>query len=321
MALIIDGFTHILPKVFAEEFNRVHPTDELRELAVLTHLSDIENRVRVMDKYKIDKQVLTLARPTIWMDIPPNITLNMTRAANDAVADITRQFPDRFIGVGTLPLLSEEFMPEFDRCIYELGMAGIQIFSNIGGKYLDSLEFRPFFEKANGTRTPIWIHPQLQDGWSQDFALDKIFGWPLDTSLALGRLVFSGIMENCPDLRIITHHLGGMIPYYCGRITSFYDTPKNFPRAGFISLPKDPLVYFKRFYGDTVLNGAVDAFVCGYKFFGSEHTVFATDYPYGPEKGENYIRGTFHQLDAVDLSQIERSRIMGGNIQTLLERR
>lgn len=214
MGLIIDGFTHILPKPFAEEFSRVHPTDELRELAVFPHLSDVETRVRVLDKYKIDKQVLTLARPSIWMNLSLNIALKMTCIANDAVAKVTKQFPDRFIAVGTLPLLSEEFLLEFDRCIEELGMSGIQIFSNIGGRNVNDAEFRPFFAKANSTRTPIWIHPQLQEGYSQEFLLDKIFGWPYDTSLALAQLVFSGIMEDYPDLRIITHHMGGMVPHF-----------------------------------------------------------------------------------------------------------
>ena len=229
MTLIIDGFTHILPKLFAEEFSLSHPTDELRELIALTHLSDIEIRLRVMDKYKIDKQVLTLARPSIWMNVPPNIALKMTRIANDTVAKAAKKFPDRFIGVGTLPTLTKEFMPEFDRCINELDMVGIQIFSNIDGRNLDYLEFRPFFEKANSTRTPIWIHPQLQEGWSQEFLLDKIFGWPFDTTLAMARLVFSGIMESYPNLRMITHHMGGMIPHFSLRIKDMSDMREQLP--------------------------------------------------------------------------------------------
>jgi predicted TIM-barrel fold metal-dependent hydrolase len=190
---IIDGFLHILPKLFAEELSRTYPTDELRELAAHTYFGDIENRVRVLDKFKIDKQVLTFARPSIWINMPQNIALKMTRWANDIMAKTTKQFPDRFIATGTLPILSEEFMPEFDRCIGDLGMAGIQIFANIGGKPLHDPEFGWFFLKANSTRTPVWIHPQLWHGWPQDFTLDKIFGWLSDTSLALSRLVFSGI--------------------------------------------------------------------------------------------------------------------------------
>jgi aminocarboxymuconate-semialdehyde decarboxylase len=311
MALIIDGFTHILPKLFAEEFSLSHPTDELREVTGLTYLSDIENRIRVMDKYKIDKQVLTLARPSIWMNTPSDIALKMTRIGNDAVAKAAKQFRDRFIGVGTLPI---------DRCVDELGMAGIQIFSNIEGRNLDDLEFRPFFAKANSTRTPIWIHPQLQEGWSQEFLLDKIFGWPFDTTLAMARLVFSGIMESYPNLRMITHHMGGMIPHFSSRIKGIYDTRENAPRANFANLSKDPLEYFKKFYGDTVLNGSAHAFECGCKFFSSEHIIFATDYPYGPEKGDLWVKETLHQISVSHLSQTEKDQILGGNLLRVLER-
>ena len=273
-----------------------------------------------MDKYKIDKQVLTLARPSIWMNTPSDIALKMTRIANDAVAKAAKQFRDRFIGVGTLPILTKEFMPEFDRCIDELDMAGIQIFSNIEGRNLDDLEFRPFFAKANSTRTPIWIHPQLQEGWSQEFLMDKIFGWPFDTTLAMARLVFSGIMESYPNLRMITHHMGGMIPHFSSRIKGIYDTRENAPRANFAILSKDPLEYFKKFYGDTVLNGSAHAFECGCKFFSSEHIIFATDYPYGPEKGDLWVKETLHQISVSHLSQTEKDQILGGNLLRVLER-
>jgi len=321
MGTIIDGFSHFLPKPFAEALSRAFPTDELRELATYTYFGDIENRVRVLDKFKIDKQVLTLARPSIWVNMPPDIALKMTRTANDIMAKTAKQFPDRFIATGTLPFLSEEFMPEFDRCIGDLGMKGIQIFANIRGKPLDDPEFRWFFSKANSTRTPIWIHPQLWHGWPQEFTLDKIFGWLFDTSLALSRLVFSGIMEEYADLRIITHHLGAMIPHFSERIKGFYESREMYPQAKFVTLPKDPLDYFRRFYGDTVLNGAVHAFECGYKFFGSEHLIFATDYPFGPGQGEPWIEGTFNQIRDTHLNQIEKDQILGGNLQRLLEKR
>jgi len=149
----------------------------------------MENRVRVLDKFRIDKQVLTIARPDIWMNMSKDLLFEMTRYANDTVAEAASKYPDRFIPVGTLPVPTEEFLPEFDRCMNELGMAGIQVFSNVDGKYLDAPEFRAVFEKANATKTPIWLHPQLREEWSNDFILNKILGWPFDTSMAMCRLV------------------------------------------------------------------------------------------------------------------------------------
>ncbi len=319
MGTIIDGFSHFLPKSFAEELYKAHPTDELRELASFEYFGHVENRVRILDKHKIDKQILTLARPSIWLDLPDDIVLKMTRAANDALAADARRFPDRFIPVGSLPVPSEEFMPEFDRCLEDLGMAGIQIFANVDGKNLDDPEFRVFFEKANSSGIPVWIHPQLWKEWSTEFVLDKIFGWIFDTSLAMSRLVFSGIMEEFPNLKIITHHMGAMIPHFSERIKGFHNAG-IFPRANFVPLSKDPLEYFKRFYADTVLNGSVHAFECGYKFFGPDQVIFATDYPFGPEKGELWMEGALNQVREVSLPQAEKDKILGENLMSLIER-
>ncbi len=320
MGLIIDAFSHLLPKQFAEALSQAYPTDELRELAALTYFGEMENRVRILDKHKIDKQILTLARPSIWINMPPDIALGMARVANDALASLAKSFPDRFIPVGTLPIPDERSMPEFDRCLQDLGMAGIQIFSNVSGRPLDDPAFKPFFAKAHQTKAPVWLHPQLLGEWSPGFILDKIFGWPFDTSLALSRLVFSGIMEEYPDLRIITHHMGGMIPHFSERIKGFYEARGMFPRAKCAPLPRDPLEYFKKFYGDAVLNGSVHGFECGYKFFGPEHIVFATDYPFGPGKGEPWMAGALHQVMSVDLPQNEKEKILGGNLERLLKR-
>ena len=321
MSLVIDAFAHVMPKSFAETLVKEYPTDELKQLASISYFGDMENTVRMMDKHRIDKQVLTLARPTIWINMPPDLMKRMTSLGNDAVAEAARTHPDRFIPVGTLPVPTEEYLPEFDRCINELGMAGIQILSNIEGKLLDHPSFRPFFARANATRTPVWVHPQLQADWSEEFGLDKIFGWPFDTTMAMARLVFSGMMEEFPDLRIIVHHMGAMVPYFSERIKGVYDARAMFPKANFRELPKNPLEYFKRFYADCVLNGAVHAFECGYKFFGPEQILFATDYPFGPRKGEVWITSALSEVHSVDLPQREKEMIYSGNLLRLIERR
>lgn len=319
MGLIIDGFSHIMPKSFAEKLYKAHPTDELRELASFEYFGHVEERVRILDKHKIDKQILTIARPSIWLSLPEEIVPDMTRAANDAVAEVAGQFPDRFIPIGSLPVPSEAFLPEFDRCMDDLGMAGMQIFANVDGKNIDEPEFRAFFKKANDSDTPVWIHPQLWKEWSTEYVLDKIFGWIFDTSLAMSRLVFSGIMEECPNLKIITHHMGAMVPHFSERIKGFHNAG-IFPRANFAPLSKDPLEYFKRFYADTVLNGSVHAFECGYKFFGPDQIIFATDYPFGPEKGEAWMESTLRQVKAAGLPQAENDKIFADNLVGLIKK-
>lgn len=123
MGMVIDGFAHVMPKRCLEALLDAYPTVELKELAPLTYFSDMENRVRVLDKYKIDKQVLTTARPTVWINMPRETLPRLMRVANDSIAEAAGTFPDRFIPVGHIPVPSEEYLPEFDRCINELGMA------------------------------------------------------------------------------------------------------------------------------------------------------------------------------------------------------
>jgi aminocarboxymuconate-semialdehyde decarboxylase len=321
MGMVIDAFSHVLPNSFAEALMQAHPTDELRNLLKHNYLPDMETRARVLDKLGIQRQAITLARPTTWVGMAPELVPKMTRLANDAVARDATLFPDRFLAVGTLLFPTEEYLPEFDRCVNELGMVGIQIFTNIGGRPLDDPEFRPFFAHANATRTPIWLHPQLAKGWPPDYALDKSLGWPFETSIALSRLVFSGMMEQYPDLVIIAHHMGGMIPFFSGRLQGFYEIRDTFPGTRLATLPRDPLEYFQRFYVDTVLAGAVHALECGYKFFSAGHVVMATDYPYGPDRGEAWARGQPELLDQIaGLTRAEKDMILGGNLLRLINR-
>ena len=318
--MIIDGFGHVMPKSFCDTLLKVYPTDELRELSVLPYFGDVENRLRVLDKHGIDKQVLTLARASIWVSMPPKVAPEMVRVANDAVAEFAATHPDRFIATATLPFPTDEYLDEFDRCVNQLKVAGIQIMSNANGKQLDDPDFRSFFSRANDTKTPIWIHPQLHAGWSQQYVLDKIFGWPFDTTMAMARLVFSGVMEEFQNLNIVVHHMGAMVPHFAERIKGFYDAGPMFPRAQFKPMREDPLVYFKRFYGDSVLNGSVHAFECGYKFFGPEHIVFATDYPFGPKQGEEWMAGALHQVRTIDLPAHEKELIFSGNLLRIMEK-
>lgn len=320
MRLIVDGFAHVLPMSFAEKIIERYPSPQLQQLVQYPYFGDMENRIRILDKHKIDKQVLTLARPDIWINMPKDILIELTRYANDTVAQVAAKHPDRFLPVGTLPNPGEEFLPEFDRCMNELGMVGIQVFSNVDGKYLDAPEFRAFFDKANATKTPVWIHPQLREEWSNEFILNKILGWPYDTTMVMCRLVFAGVMEQFPDLKIITHHMGGMVPHFSDRIKGFYDASTMYPVSNVVKLAQEPLEYFKRFYNDTVLNGAVHACECGYKFFGAEHVIFATDYPFGPGEGETWMAGILRQMEQLEIPAAEKELIYSKNILKLLER-
>jgi len=171
---------------------------------------------------------------------------------------------------------------------------------------------------------PIWLHPARTAGMSDYAAEPKsrfemwwCFGWPYDTSVAMSRLVFSGLFDRHPAIKIITHHCGGMIPYFDGRIgagmevlgsrTSDEDYSKILP-----NLKRPHLDYFRDFYGDTAMFGGKYGIACGLEFFGPDKIVFATDTPLGP------IKPTIEAIDRLELDDADRRKIYVGNAEKLL---
>jgi len=150
-----------------------------------------------------------------------------------------------------------------------------------------------------------------------------IFGWPYETSAAMSRLVFGGYFDEFPDLKIITHHLGGMIPYFEGRVrTDWAELGSRTSDEDYTiilkRLKKPHLEYFKMFFADTALSGAFSATKCGLDFFGADHVLFASDSPFDPENGLAYIRETIKILEALPISDTERREIFEGNAKRLL---
>jgi aminocarboxymuconate-semialdehyde decarboxylase len=149
-----------------------------------------------------------------------------------------------------------------------------------------------------------------------------VIGWPFETGAALARLVFSGIMDKFPTLKVITHHLGGIIPYFEGRVGHSWDqlgarTSDEDYASLLKRLKKRPFDYFKDFYGDTALAGARGPTICGISFFGADHVVFASDCPFDPEKGRGYIRDTIAVIESLDLTPEDREKICHRNAETL----
>jgi predicted TIM-barrel fold metal-dependent hydrolase len=150
------------------------------------------------------------------------------------------------------------------------------------------------------------------------------FGWPYETSVAMARLVFAGYFDRFPALKIITHHMGAMAPYFEGRVGPGWDqlgarTSDTDYSAVLRSLSKRPLDYFKMFYADTALFGAYEPTVCGLRFFGAGHVLFASDAPFDPEKGPMYIRETIAILDRLPVTAGEREQIYWRNAASLLK--
>jgi aminocarboxymuconate-semialdehyde decarboxylase len=217
-----------------------------------------------------------------------------------------------------------EDLDEFDRAVEKLGLKGMTIMSNILGKPLDAPEFEPFWQRAVKHDIPLYIHPARYPyyPWIREHLLSSIFGWPFDTTIAMSRLVWGGVLERYPTLKFITHHLGGMVPYFVGRIQTFYDEGITYyPHMN--TAPKfskkHVLDYFRMFYNDTALYGWTPALQCGYEFFGADKILYGTDYPRGPEEGMYYLREALRSVNELKITPEEKEKILSGNARRILK--
>ena len=330
----IDVFNHIFPKKYFDKVMKVTTTlgDLDKRMRSIPILSDMDARLRMMDAIEGYAQVLSLAAPPLEALAGPDLSPELGQVANDSMAEIVERHKDRFHGfVASLPLNNPEAAgEEIDRAIRDLKAVGVQFFTNVQGKPLDLPEFKPLFEKMALYDLPIWLHPartsRVADYKMEDKSKYEIWwalGWPYETSVAMVRIVFAGYFDLWPELKIITHHLGAMIPYNEGRIGPGYDilgvrTPDEDYASLLKSLKKRPLDYFRMFYADTALFGALNATKCGVEFFGAPNVLYGTDCPFSPTKGVDYLRETLRVLDALPISDQERQLICEGNARRLL---
>jgi predicted TIM-barrel fold metal-dependent hydrolase len=230
MSLKIDVFNHIFPKPFFERLQEVVANrDRIKRWLHIPFLHDLDVRFRMLEEFGPDyRQVLSLSAPPIESINPDRgITLDLATLANDSMANLVRAHSARFPGfIASLPLNHpDESVAELERAVTTLGALGVQVFSNVNGLPLDDPRFLPLFDAANRLRCPILLHPARAANFA-DYPGEKksqyeiwwTFGWPYETSAAMQRLVFSGLFDRLPGIRVVAHHLGAMIPYFEGRI-------------------------------------------------------------------------------------------------------
>jgi predicted TIM-barrel fold metal-dependent hydrolase len=328
--MIIDIYTHILPDAFFREMSRVSPKLENigARLRGVTKLFDLDLRFAEMDTLGDDyRQIISLPNPPLEEIAQGQTAAQLARVANDAMAELCEKHPRRFPGFVAAISLDDvdAALKEAERAIDVLGARGIQIFTNIAGHPLDEERFRPVFAAMAAHDFPIWLHP-ARSAAMPDYASEQksrfemwwCFGWPYETSVAMARLVFSGVFDRHPGLKIVTHHLGGgMIPFFDGRIGAGMEvlgsrtSDEDYSKV-LSSLKRPHLDYFREFYADTALFGAGNGLTCGLDFFGADRVVFSTDAPLGP------IAKTLAAIDALDLDPGAREKIMHGNAARLM---
>ncbi|OPY64479.1 MAG: Amidohydrolase [Syntrophorhabdaceae bacterium PtaU1.Bin034] len=292
-------------------------------------LTDVEARIAKLERYEGLVQVINTAMPPLEEIVSPGEAVDLARLCNDEMAEVVAKYPDKFVAaVANLPLNDiDASVREAERAIKELGFKGIQIYTRITGKPPSADEFMPLYELMAELDLPIWLHPmrgsEQKDYASEDRSYNQLFsiyGWPYDTTAAMVRFVFSGIFEKFPNLKIITHHLGGMAPYFSDRaIVHWNNGLQRINAEYFPGLKKHPVEYLRMFYADSALNGNSNyAMECGIKFFGEDRVLFGTDMPFDVENGDVAIRETINAIDRMELSASTKYKIYEGNARKLL---
>jgi aminocarboxymuconate-semialdehyde decarboxylase len=308
--------------------------DMNKRVRAIPSIVQLDARFRIMDEFGDDyRQILTLGSPPIESFQGAN-TAEMACIANDGLAELVSRHPERFTGfAASLPMNHiDAACAEAVRAIEQLGALGVQVFTNINGRPLYRRDALPLFDLMAKYDLPMWMHPargaEFPDYVGEEKSHYEIWwtlGWPYETSVAMAHMVFGGLFDRYPAFKLITHHMGGMIPYFEGRVGPGWDQlGTRTSDEDYVSLldkmkskGKRPVDYFRNFYADTALFGAHEATKCGLRFFGAEHTLFASDAPFDPEGGRAYIRYTLEILERLDLSPFERHAIYEGNIRRM----
>ena len=325
----IDIYCHIYPDRFFQEMTKIAPDlgNIGRRLRGIPKLFDLDARFKEMDDYGDYRQIISLPNPPIEDFAKPDVGLQLARIANDCMAELCRKHPERFPAFAAALCMTDVdgSIAEARRAIKDLGARGVLIYTDVAGEPLDLPKFDPLFAAVAELDAVVWLHPArtaaVTDYKSEPKSRYEIWwclGWPYDTSVAMIRMAFCGLFDRYPKLKVITHHLGGMIPYYDGRVgpglkvlgarTSDEDYSKVLP-----SLKRPHMDYMHDFYGDTAMfGGGVHALRCGLEFFGAGHVVFASDAPLGP------IPPTIKAIEQLELAPDARRQLFRGNAEKLL---
>ena len=324
--VIIDFHNHFYPEAYLFELRRgegyttvardergrllIHYTGDYN-VVVGPHVN-VEERLEARDRHGVDMQVLTLTTPGVEREAPER-GIRLARLANDGFAEVVERHPDRFAALAALPLQAPgAAVEELERAVGECGLRGAMIPSNVGGEPLDSERFTPLFEKAVELDVPLYIHPTspINHGWMDDYRLVPILGFGVDTTLAVLRLVFSGVLERLPGLKLAASHLGGVFPYLRGRIEAGFHA---YPECR-VRISEPPSRYLKRVWMDSIIYDG-DVLMSAYAFSGPERIMLGSDFPHQIGDLEHAVE----RIRRLEIGDEEKEMILGGNAAKLLK--
>ncbi len=284
-----------------------------RQLAYIRpKMESLEERLADMDRMGVDIQAVAIAPYQMFYWAGPETGAKVARIINEDLAEAVSRFPNRLVGLGTVPLQdTAAAVAELEHCVDELGFPGLEISTNVEGEELSSPRLDQFWAAVAEKEAAIFIHPigfTHRERLAEHYFFNVI-GHPIENSLAIANLIFGGVMERYPSLKIVVAHGGGYLPAYAGRMDHAYHAREDV-RQG---LPRPPSEYLHQFYLDTMVFEP-DQLSFLITKYGADHILLGTDYPY--DMGENDPVGLVARTPG--LSEADREAICGGNAARLL---
>jgi predicted TIM-barrel fold metal-dependent hydrolase len=305
--MIIDTHFHAFPGKFLD----LLPEAQNEVRGVGFHAFDHREYLDVMDQYGIDIGVLSNTGGRIEKSGRAR-ALELCQILNDAFADAHVKYPRRFMAFARLPMVDmDDCVRELERCYKQLNMHGVMMPTNVAGKYIDESEFKPFWDSLATGEKPLFLHPAnapCQSNWDK-YSLHQKILWPTDSTLAISRIVYAGIFDRYPKLKLIGSHLGGMILLYLDRLNW---------REGNPVCKEEPEQYFKKIYYD-IAGPIRAAFIkLVYDTVGAEQILFGADYPHGRGgRDDQFYPMTLKEMEELDIPQADKEKIYYLNAKRL----
>jgi aminocarboxymuconate-semialdehyde decarboxylase len=282
-----------------------------RFFGVTPAMTDVSKRLEDMDRVGIDVEVISLSTPNVFFTDAEHQPA-VARMINDSYAELIATHPKRFKGFASIPMdAPDAALAELHRAIDELKLNGVILLSNIGGKPLTSPEYRPFFAEANRLKLCIFLHPMLpaQSDAFREYVLGPIIGFPFDTSLAVARMCYDGMLAEFPNIRWIVGHLGGAVPYLMQRMHNGF---RDFPECR-AKIEQLPIFYLKRLYYDTV-SFSPHTLMMVRNMVGADHMVMGSDYPHLLGSIDRAVSS----IEGLDIREEEKEGIFSTTALTIL---
>lgn len=275
------------PYVYRKGEDRYVVVDEW-ERRILPNHTDVQAKLAAMDNAGVALAALSINDP--GPELFGKDANTVARLVNNYIASIAREQPKRFFGLAVLPMQgTEATLAELERCVDKLGMKGILLYSNLDGHFPDEPHYRPLFQIAEKRQVPILLHPACPVTYqaTKQYSMSTMLGLMFDTTIALNRLILSGVLEQHPNLKLVCPHVGGALPYLIGRV----DHQTQVLKRGAENIRVAPSEYLKRVYFDCVSPIAL-AIRYGIDFAGIDRMLYGSDHPWvDPSLIAGLVRG------------------------------